>query len=68
MPNRHIDITVKAQAFTMVEFGGLSLHKVSDILKISRSTIKVYCDRARELGFDRETNPVVQDTYFQAEP
>lgn len=66
MPNCHIDLSLKAQAFTLVEFAHFSVKKASDITGIARSTISGFCLRAREMGFDRIGNARLQDAFFEA--
>lgn len=66
MPNKHIDITLKAQAFTLVEFAEYNMLQAAEVTGISVQTISQACKKAQALGFDWETCPAVWDEFFTA--
>lgn len=66
MPNRHIDLSLMAQVFTLVEFASFSVKKASETTGIACSTIFSYCKKARELGFDSSKNLHLQDEFFES--
>ena len=67
MGNKAVCMTEKARALALFE-SGVPVKQISDVTKLSSSTIYQICRIVRDHGYNPVTNPTFQEEFFKDTP